>query len=161
MNKEYLEALERLAMPDELHIKECKRLGIGLTDDYDLIKKALFELKVIKEANPSQAMGCLHWLGKHRIEFSEFLAPIEDTSEYNVIKQALLKAQENEKILKFVFEKNINIERFKSDLLIIGNFTYRYYVNNFGNYHSGLVVKLLTEEEFNLLKEMLQWKIKI
>lgn len=67
---------------------------------------------------------------------------------------ALLKELnvEKKKVLEFIFEKNINIERFKSDLLIIGNFTYRYYVNNFGNYHNGLVVKLLTEEEFNTLK---------
>lgn len=48
MNKEF-EALERLAMPDDLHIEECKKLGIGLTDDYDLIKQALFKLKAIKD----------------------------------------------------------------------------------------------------------------
>lgn len=43
MTKE-LEALERLAMPDELHIKECKKLGIGLTEDYDLLEQALQRL---------------------------------------------------------------------------------------------------------------------
>lgn len=43
MNKE-LEALERLAMPDELHIKECKKLGIGLTEDFDTIEQALQRL---------------------------------------------------------------------------------------------------------------------
>ena len=76
---------------------------------------------------------------------------------YNTIKQALIKAQEQEKVLEIILEKNINFERFKSDLLIIGNFTYRYYVNNFGNYHNGIVVKLLTKEEFNLLKRYLRW----
>ena len=44
MNKE-LEALERLAMPDELHIKECKKLGIGLTDDFNTIEQALQRLE--------------------------------------------------------------------------------------------------------------------
>lgn len=44
MNKE-LEALERLAMPDELHIKECEKLGIGLTDDFDTIEQALQRLE--------------------------------------------------------------------------------------------------------------------
>lgn len=39
-----LEALERLAMPDELHIKECKKLGIGLTKDYEIIEQALQRL---------------------------------------------------------------------------------------------------------------------
>ena len=44
MTKE-LEALERLAMPDELHIKECEKLGIGLTEDFDTIKQALQRLE--------------------------------------------------------------------------------------------------------------------
>lgn len=44
MSKELLEALERLAMPDDLHIKECKKLGIGLTEDYDLLAQALQRL---------------------------------------------------------------------------------------------------------------------
>ncbi len=39
-----LEALERLAMPDDLHISECKKLGIGLTEDYDVIEHALRRL---------------------------------------------------------------------------------------------------------------------
>lgn len=39
-----LEALERLAMPDELHIKECKKFGIGLTEDFDTIEQALQRL---------------------------------------------------------------------------------------------------------------------
>ena len=38
---DYLEALERLAMPDELHIKECEKLGISLTEDYEVLEKAL------------------------------------------------------------------------------------------------------------------------
>lgn len=44
MSKE-LEALERLAMPDELHIKECEKLGIGLTEDFSTIKQALQRLE--------------------------------------------------------------------------------------------------------------------
>ena len=43
MNK-YFEALERLAMPDDLHISECKKAGIGLTEDYDVIEQALRRL---------------------------------------------------------------------------------------------------------------------
>lgn len=44
MSKE-LEALERLAMPDELHIKECEKLGISLIEDFDTIKQALQRLE--------------------------------------------------------------------------------------------------------------------
>ena len=42
---DYLEALERLAMPDDLHISECKKAGIGLTDDFDTIEQALQRLE--------------------------------------------------------------------------------------------------------------------
>lgn len=41
---DYLEALERLAMPDDLHISECKKAGIGLTEDFDTIEQALQRL---------------------------------------------------------------------------------------------------------------------
>ena len=44
MSKEF-EALERLAMPDDLHISECKKLGIGLTEDFDTIEQALQRLE--------------------------------------------------------------------------------------------------------------------
>ena len=44
MNKDLLEALERLAMPDDLHISECKKAGIGLTEDYEVIEQALQRL---------------------------------------------------------------------------------------------------------------------
>ena len=52
MSKDYLESLERLAMPDELHVEECRKLGIGLTEDYDVVEQALLELKSIKESKP-------------------------------------------------------------------------------------------------------------
>ena len=42
---DYLEALERLAMPDDLHISECKKLGIGLIEDYEVIEQALQRLE--------------------------------------------------------------------------------------------------------------------
>lgn len=42
---DYLESLERLAMPDDLHIKECEKLGIGLTEDFDTIEQALQRLE--------------------------------------------------------------------------------------------------------------------
>lgn len=50
MNKE-LEVLERLAMPDELHIIECKKLGISLTQDYEIIKQALIKSQEKEKEN--------------------------------------------------------------------------------------------------------------
>ena len=46
---------------------------------------------------------------------------------------------------------------FKRDIKQLGNrFTYKYYQSNLGNYHSGFNIQELTEEEFNLLKEVLE-----
>lgn len=42
MNK-ILEALERLAMPDDLHKKECERLGIPTTQDYETLKAFILQ----------------------------------------------------------------------------------------------------------------------
>lgn len=117
MNK-YFEALERLAMPDELHIKECKKLGIGLTEDYEVVKQALLELKSIKEANPSEALECLKKLNGMEISSMPFKDDygIEEVdlndirkvgSQLNTdfrenidtIKQALLKAEKEKKII--------------------------------------------------------------
>ena len=61
MSKE-LESLERLAMPDDIHIKECKKAGIGLTEDYEVVEQALKRLEAIDNANPSEALKALERL---------------------------------------------------------------------------------------------------
>lgn len=59
---------------------------------HETIKQALLELKAIKEANPSKAMECLERIDKEyaTIENEDFKIC------FNAIKQALLKAQEQE-----------------------------------------------------------------
>ena len=60
------------------------------------------------------------------------------------------------KALEIIKEKNVNMFGFKRDIKQLGNrFTYKYYQSNLGNYHSGFDIQELTEEEFNLLKEIL------
>lgn len=70
------------------------------------------------------------------------------------IKEQLPTIKQSLKALEIIKEKNVNIYWFKSELTL-RNISYRYYVNNFGSFHNGLVVKLLDEEEFNLLKGIL------
>lgn len=95
---DYLESLERLAMPDELHIKECEKLGIGLTEDFDIVEQALLELKSIKEASPSEALECLKALQSIRDKYSMPLTEYVNSFDYiKIIKQVLLKQQEQEK----------------------------------------------------------------
>ena len=97
MNK-YLEALERLAMSDDLHIKECERLGIGLTEDFYTVEQELQRLEAIDNANPSEALECLR-----NLEDNIIIVENTDEAYKNVttIKQALLKAQEPKKYLKW------------------------------------------------------------
>ena len=95
MMENYFEALERLAMPDKLHIEECKKAGVALTEDYDVVKQALLELKSIKEANLSKAMK-----GLHTIAFNtQFIAGMNFGDELRTIEQALLKLNKYEQIL--------------------------------------------------------------
>lgn len=140
-----LEALERLAMPDELHIKECKKLGIGLTEDYDVVEQALLELQAIKEANPSEALECLEAL-EQDIKDRVILAEDRQLKLCAVIKQALLKAQKEHNALEIIKKtKNIKVSFYE-------NGSGKHYKIEFDKTRN----QTITEEEFNLLKEVLE-----
>ena len=114
----------------------------------DIIEQALQRLESIDNAEPSEALECLMYL---KAEFRDY------PSAFNSIKNALLKAQKEHKALEIIKEKNVNMFGFKRDIKQLGNrFTYKYYQSNLGNYHSGFEIQELTEEEFNLLKEVLE-----
>lgn len=88
---------------------------------YDAIKQALKRLEAIDNANPSEALECLDRIGDIELshtetccnetkddEYIETLVEVIDgilkdkyKKEYNTIKQALLKAQEQKKYLKW------------------------------------------------------------
>ena len=73
------------------------------------------------------------------------------------IKEQLPTIKQALKALEIIKEKNVNMFGFKRDIKQLGNrFTYKYYQSNLGNYHSGFNIQELTEEEFNLLKEVLE-----
>lgn len=108
-------------------------------------KQALLELKAIKDANPSEALECLMYL---KAEFRNY------PSAYEAIKQALIKSQEQEKKLKaleIIKNKRVPIP-------VIFEFdTYRDYLEWAYSYVARQY--LLTQDEFNLLKEMFEQKI--
>ena len=61
------------------------------------------------------------------------------------------------KALEIIKEKNVNMFGFKRDIKQLGNrFTYKYYQSNLGNNHSGFDIQELTEEEFELLRSVLE-----
>lgn len=72
------------------------------------------------------------------------------------------KAQEQEKVLSIIIKKNVSVWGFRNRVFgyqkeqngnKIINDTYEYYLYHFGCYHNGFDIELLTEEEFNTLKE--------
>lgn len=74
----------------------------GTYDDFLTIKRALLELKTIKEANPNEALEVLDKTISPLLE--PILAKYEDdlsdriTANYFALKQTLVKAQENEEL---------------------------------------------------------------
>ena len=115
MMENYFEALERLAMPDELHISECEKLGIGLTEDFDLVEQALLELKSINESDPSKALECLENLFSNVV--STDYTRESSLKDFNTIKNYILKAQALEKE-KIIF-KHIHNTKVKTPLVSI------------------------------------------
>ncbi len=119
------------------------------------LEKYLTELKAIKEAKPSEAMEELDFMGNYKIPTANGSQHLKDfcNRHFAIIKQALLKAQEQEKVLEIICEKNVKMYAFKRDTYVLGkDFTYKLYLNSLGYYHSGFDVKTLTQEEFDLLK---------
>lgn len=155
------EALERLAMPDELHIKECKKLGIGVTEDFDTVEKALLELKAIKEIEPSEALNELYRIENNIIyslrdcdiseEVSMNFNSIMEHNSCAIIKNYILKAQEEHRALKTLKKNRIDIESLYTTF-IDNAYNYKFYEISYGTYGK----YKLTEEEFNLLKEVLE-----
>ena len=159
---------------------------------YEEYQKMCNRLEAIDNANPSEALECLEYMGKtFYVEIAdaegECTVYAKNFNGYDTIEQALLKAQENarseeilqkhyeegitldsvralkqekdyyKKALEIIKEKNVNMFGFKRDIKQLGKrFTYKYYQSNLGNYHSGFDIQELTEEEFSLLKAVLE-----
>lgn len=106
-------------------------------------KQALTELKAIKEAKPSEAIECVEDL-----IFNFSVDEYVDRYDKNLatIKQALLKAQELEKVLEIIKEKKVDIFELKR-------------CSSAKSYNESVCFKIafikdyeLTEEEFELVK---------
>lgn len=106
---------------------------------FDIIEKALQRLEAIENAKPSEA---IEWLEtKCYVE-----SPQDEKFEEccSTIKQALIKAQEQEKVLEIIKEKKVDVFRFKElDF------------NIFNQLQKSCKLPELTQEEFDLLKEVL------
>ena len=122
------------------------------TPQVRLLQQSLQRLESIDNANPSEVLRALENLGTHGIEYREPFElgftksmPFKSTKEFKIIKQALIKAQENEKVLEILKKKEID-----TFMLML--------CDNVEQYNSGLKNKpnrQLTQEEFDLLKRWL------
>ena len=99
----------------------------------NIIKSSLQRLEAIDNAKPSEAMKCLEEIRRY------FLFP--KSEEYPIIKQALLKSQEQEKVLEIIKKKTISIFQ-----LSCCKDAYAYNDLKFKNSEK------ITQEEFDLLK---------
>lgn len=110
------------------------------------VQEALQRLEQIYNADPSETMKCLESM-KNRLVDAKFT--IEGTTlyskdrnldeDYSTIKNYILKAQEQEKVLSILKEKNIQINSLKKCKTV-------------EEYNILWTTDLLTEEEFDLLK---------
>ena len=147
MSKEYIQAL------DNLFGLVAFQGSLGKAQKYfDVIEPALQRLEAIDNAKPSEALECLADIaratavlyqraeGKDECDYLEKMKEIGTSTEFQIIKQALLKAQEQENVIRILFEKNVRIYWIKS-------------YNCVKSYNNGLPKKeQLTQEEFELLK---------
>jgi len=117
--------------------------------EYDLIYDALNELKTIKESNPSEALSRIEecWYDDPYTDREDNLTYEDDI---DTIKQALTTKSKKEQAFDIIKEKNVNI----GIVTVVGSLEQ---YNQTYVYDNMLNVKwCLTEEEFDLLKEVLK-----
>ena len=147
MSKE-LEALHTIAFNTQIN-------GLNFGDELRIIEQALQRLEAIDNANPSEALRELSIIRHLEIGFDKNGNPLNVgmVDGFETIKQALLKAQEQEKenaelkkVLSIIKEKDVNI----------WYLTVSTKVKNYKDYNSFLMndknKRQLTQEEFDLLK---------
>ena len=103
MSKEYLESLEKIKQEFN-----CDPEYYGLGGAFEILESALHRLESIDNANPSEALELLGFMGNFIIPTALGNKHLKDfcDKEFAIIKQALLKAQEQEKFFddKLVFK---------------------------------------------------------
>jgi len=155
MSKE-LEALHTIAFNTQIN-------GLNFGDELRIIEQALQRLEAIDNAKPSEALECWNyikaiipeWARKKDEKHPDILEPI---------KQVLLKAQEQEKVIKIVFEKPLSLltlklfKKYDKDRVL--ELDYQFFVDGYKTITEDLdedmKEQIASEEEFELFKEWLE-----
>ena len=124
----------------------AKKVELADNDDYwevrnayATVEQSLTELQQIKSAEPTKALECLKTLGELRggsFDFNTRLK-VRFEEEFDTIKQALLKAQENDKVLDVIISKNVDATSFKGAVeQMLTDFDYVWYKSHYTRYHT-------------------------
>lgn len=144
MSKEYIEAFERMTehldLEDEYSYNQERK-------DEEIIKKSLQRLESIDNANPNEAMKSLE---KIKDNFGCDLAYYNLSLEYEIVEQALLKAQEQVKVLSILKEKCVSVWYLMKSKTVeeYNSYLYIKVIEDTKNF-------ILTQEEYDLLREVL------
>lgn len=133
--------MQELGCKDFAELRKYARCGY---QTFRNAKGANYDNIIIDEAViPSEALECLNCLERlHDCGVFNY----EEMEDYNIIKQALLKAQKDRKALEIIKEKNVDIRWIEV-------------CDTVKDYNKGRDEHLnyeLTLEEFNLLKEVVE-----
>ena len=114
---------------------------------YEEYQKMCQRLEAIDKSNPSEALEILLKAKQERLIFWGRLLD-NDKIFFETLEPALLKSQEQEKVLKVIKKKKVDIWQLKQCDFERYNFWIRAYYSDFR--------KELTQEEFDLLKRWLE-----
>ena len=151
MSKEYLEALEKLL--------DGYSKGMAGRSYYDTIKQALQRLESIDNSKPSETLEILDDFKNGLVNKETGMIMFNQVwfkNQIDTIKQALLKAQENEKVLEIIKKKRIDIGLLKHcEYHTEYNVEIAEHNDELKTYQDWWYRKELTKEEFDLLKRWL------
>lgn len=167
MSREYIQALEDLfgLVAFQGSFERAQKY-------FDVIESALQRLEQIDNAESGEALETLeglysniteeinwHWKGYARCK--DEVHKYDD--EFNSIKQALLKAQQQEKFIHIITSKCVNNDNFYAVKLSTDYERYKAMAYNGINNVTTIFLReehLLTEEEYTIVKEKLKVKLK-
>ena len=134
MTKE-LEALEKIGNVDlgdnPYKIFEANKLKNVYSAEFTALYKALTELKTIKESKSSEALECLEEMYELSCDGRK-----PEYTLYETIKQYILKAQEQEKVMNELLmlindlEPTFNRKGVSNDIAILGTIFKDYFIDN-------------------------------
>ena len=146
MSKE-IEAFGRIALHTE-YDNDGSYDSLNFEDDCKLVDNALQRLESIDNSTPSEALECLERLGTWELANS-CMETVNESDDYDTIKQALLKAQSDRKELEEY--KKLNLPLVKK---ILENGVWMKGKHNNIYYLSPTDMNIVIKEDYFIIQEL-------